>query len=87
MRFTTAEREEGLSGRAGGEEDELEVAVVGWWGFAVTVEDAPVAVFFYKFSALCYFLEGGSPGHVPAPFALSQGLGGDTAAMSTWTNL
>lgn len=42
MRFTTAEREEGLSGRAGGEEDELEEVVV--WGFAVEVEDAPVAV-------------------------------------------
>ncbi len=23
---------------------------------------------------------GGSPGHLPAPFALSQGFGGDTAA-------
>ena len=39
MRLTTEEREEGLSGRGGGEEDELEVA----WGFAVEVEDAPVA--------------------------------------------
>lgn len=41
MRFTTEEREEGLSGRDGGEEDEL-VAVVR--EFAVEVEDAPVAV-------------------------------------------
>lgn len=41
MRFTTEEREEGLSGRAGGEEDELE-AVVG--GVAVEVEEVPVAV-------------------------------------------
>lgn len=56
MRFTTEESEEGLSGRAGGEEDELEV-VVG--GFAIEAEDVPVA----------------------APFALSQGLGGDAAAM------
>ena len=40
MRFTTVESEEGLSGRGGGEEDELDVVV---WGFAVEVDDAPVA--------------------------------------------
>ena len=50
----------------------------------VEVEDAPVA--FNEPSALCYFWKNsrflqGSPGHLPAPFALSQGLGGDTAAM------
>lgn len=44
MRFTTEEREEGLSGRAGGDEDEVVGTVV--CGFAVEVEDedAPVAV-------------------------------------------
>ena len=36
------ERDEGLSGRAGGEEDEVVGIVV--WGFAVEVDDAPVAV-------------------------------------------
>lgn len=52
-----------MSGRAGGDEADVVGTVV--WGFAVVVEDAPVA----------------------APFALSQGLGGDTAAMPRRTDL
>lgn len=44
------EREEGLAGRAGGEEDELGV-VVG--GFAVEVDEAPVAVELI-YSACCF---------------------------------
>ena len=40
MRFTTEESDEGLSGRAGAEEGELGVVR----GFAVGVEDTPVAV-------------------------------------------
>lgn len=78
-----------MSGRVGGEDESVGIVV---WGFAVEVEDTPVAVSTnYQHSIMTsgriQASVKGSPGHLPAPFALSQGLGGDTAAMPRGVDL
>jgi len=86
-------REEGFDGSLGGSAEDDDVVVIGVvfvWGFVAGDEDTPGVEESYAKSVLsvCWFSKqeivkdfaDGSPGHLPAPFALSQGFGGDTAA-------
>ena len=79
------EREEGFDGSVGGSEEDIAVdAGVEVWGLAVVEVADPEARAsnqIYQYAVLGCVLCDGSPGHLPAPFALSQGLGGDTAAI------
>ena len=94
MRLTTVFREEGFAGTAGGwfvdDVDDDDVAV---WGFDEGIEEeVEVDDEFTAISRICRELSSScfhacpysSPGHLPAALALSQGLGGDTAAMSVY---